>query len=236
MAAAQRLAKLEESDSAVSEGIPEGLRMHARALAAFALPGLTPERVVELAEEHVEGVVETQVGEARADTATGTFQQLGTDGSGGQTLVSQAAPQPSAQPVQQLADPWPQSPISKRYRDAIAKAEKSKSYQEFNPAGPAWGRYQLTPDGLEDAGMTRPDGSWTGKYGVKTAQDFLNSPKAQEQAFSDYMKANQGHLKNNSSTKYIGQQIDELERDSRLPRVACSPPLIEEARRRSRGI
>ena len=84
VAAAQRLVKLEESDSAVSEGIPEALRARARVLAAFALPGVDPQRVVELAEKHVQrrGAAETvsaeksDAGEASKDRAGKTLFDL----------------------------------------------------------------------------------------------------------------------------------------------------------------
>ena len=100
------------------------------------------------------------------------------------------------------------------YRNKIAEAELSKNYQEFNPSGPAWGRYQITKAGLIDAGFMKPDGSWTG--GVKDGQDFLNKPKIQEQAFANLMEANERFLKNNGSKNFLNQQIDGVKAKFRI--------------------
>ena len=108
-----------------------------------------------------------------------------------------------------MADPLPQSPVARTYRNKIAEAEQSTGYQDENPSG-AWGRYQLTPIARRDIGLERSDGSLTGKYGVNTKKEFLNDPVAQEKAFADVMKRNEEQLraKKNNAVQYISQQID----------------------------
>jgi len=104
----------------------------------------------------------------------------------------------------------PQSPVAWTYRNEIAKAERSKGYDDENPSSKAWGRYQLTPTARQDIGLERRDGSLIPKYGINTKEEFLESPVAQEKAFVDVMKRNEEQLraKNNNAVQYLGQQID----------------------------
>lgn len=102
------------------------------------------------------------------------------------------------------------SPILKTYLEAIAREETREDpnggYRVKNSQG-YLGRYQLGEYGLIDAGLKTRDKKWTGKYGVKSEQDFLNNPQAQERAFADYMAKNQVYLRNNDSMKFIGKEF-----------------------------
>ena len=216
VAAARRLVAFEEDDPALVVPLPADILDRARTITAYAYPGLTPARIVQLAAEKMAQVdgekaeLEGKEGIDRASTPSGTPQQPAAGGSGTQTQVSHAAGKPGAKQAQPLADPLPQSPVAWSYRNEIAKAEQSKNYQALSPSGEAWGRYQLTPIARRDIGLERLDGSLTGKYGVNTKKEFLNDPVAQEQAFADVMKRNEEQLrdKNNNTVQYIGQQID----------------------------
>jgi len=103
-------------------------------------------------------------------------------------------------------DPWPASPISIQYRDALGKLESAKiGYGAENRD--AWGRYQLTGLARKQIGLQRKDGSFTGKYGVNSKDEFLKNRKAQEQALADYMADNFRRLKAKGATQKIGQKI-----------------------------
>ena len=213
--AAGRFVAFDNSDPVLIAEIPDDTLTRARTINAFAYPGLPAARIVQLAAEKMaqqeaEAVqLEGEEGKDRVSTPSGTPQQPATGGGGTQTQVAHAAGKPGAKQAQPLVDPLPQSPVSKRFRDEIAKAEQSKSYQDENPSG-AWGRYQLTPIARQDIGLERRDGSLTGKYGVNTKKEFLNDPVAQEKAFADVMKRNEEQLraKNNNAVQHLGRQID----------------------------
>lgn len=85
-------------------------------------------------------------------------------------------------------------------REFIASQERSADkqhdgYLEFHPGVGrdegimrASGRYQLTTDMLADTGWKTKTGSWAARaleHGVRTEQEFLNNPAAQEQAMTD---------------------------------------------------
>ena len=71
----------------------------------------------------------------------------------------------------------------------------------------ALGRYQMTDSALKDAGMKDTNGNWTGKYGVTGDADFLNNPKAQEQAAAEYHRSNYRHLQSNGDLAKKGHTI-----------------------------
>ena len=67
------------------------------------------------------------------------------------------------------------------------------------------GRYQLTATMLQRAGMLEADHrSWTGKYDVKNATAFLNSPVAQEKALEDIMIQLERRLKERGAWSSVG--------------------------------
>ncbi len=103
-------------------------------------------------------------------------------------------------------DPWPASPVSNAFRDALHKRESNvKDYGAVN--GDAWGRYQLRGLTRQQIGLQRKDGSFTGKYGVNSRDEFLKNHKAQEQALADSMADNLRQLKSKGATRKIGQKI-----------------------------
>ena len=69
----------------------------------------------------------------------------------------------------------------------------------------------MTNIALVAAGMKTSDGRWTGKYGIRSDQDFLADPEAQELALSDYLADNDRQLLQNGSKSFIGRSIAGME-------------------------
>ena len=109
--------------------------------------------------------------------------------------------------AQPISDPAPNVPFSTAFRNEMHKEESPKDdYKAINTGSGALGRYQLTDDALKDAGLKdRKTGQWTGKYGIHSAADFLNNPRAQELAAADYHEANIRHLTANGAMNRTGQ-------------------------------
>ena len=72
----------------------------------------------------------------------------------------------------------------------------------------ALGRYQMTPGGLQAAGMIDRSGAWTGKYGIHSRSQFLANPDAQERALSDFLDATERQLRAAGAFEHIGDSID----------------------------
>lgn len=118
------------------------------------------------------------------------------------TLLAQAAGSPplpfvvrgskaSGGPKNPRTDPYPQSFLSARYRFELHKREsQSLNYAERQKGGgKALGRYQFEPIALVQIGLLKADRkTWTGKFGVKSTQDFLDKPIAQEKALEAFMQ------------------------------------------------
>ena len=73
----------------------------------------------------------------------------------------------------------------------------------------------MTVGALKEGGMMDKDGRWTGKYGVRSAEDFLKDRTAQEKALSDYfdklgaqLEAKVGEPEEKSPMGRIGQKIE----------------------------
>ena len=111
----------------------------------------------------------------------------GGSGRGRKSLLHKAAGESS--------QPWTKYPNSD-FRQKIAEAEGSvngpnSGYGEVNSSSGALGRYQLMQGSLQQIGWQDSAGRWTekaAKHGVRSKEDFLNSPEAQEEAFGDYMR------------------------------------------------
>jgi hypothetical protein len=106
-------------------------------------------------------------------------------------------------------DPWPDSPIHPDFRALLHKWESiggNASGYDAENAG-AYGRYQMRRPALIDAGMMNADGSWTGRHGIRSPDDFKRNPKAQEQAFADFMRRTEGYLQAEGLTKYIDRAL-----------------------------
>jgi hypothetical protein len=105
------------------------------------------------------------------------------------------------------------------FRNRLAIAEQSAGHKNFgygeanninDPKLIALGRYQMTPVGLEAAGMMDHAGNWTGKYGIHSPAEFLADPDAQEKALTDYIDDNIRLLRTKSAFAHIGETIDGL--------------------------
>jgi hypothetical protein len=105
-------------------------------------------------------------------------------------------------------DPGAASPINRRFRDKIAASESGfAGYGARNNHG-ALGRYQLTPRALLGIGWKRSDGSWTGRFGITSDEEFLASPEAQEHALAEYLERNRKYAVANGIFGYLGKTID----------------------------
>ena len=98
----------------------------------------------------------------------------------------------------------------------LGKRESGGNYSAFNKYGYA-GKYQMGEMALVDAGYYRKisgrynndwSGTFTGKDGIYSIQDFLNNPKAQENAQIIYKKRQWGYLKAVGADKYVGCVIN----------------------------
>jgi hypothetical protein len=66
----------------------------------------------------------------------------------------------------------------------------------------------MTPVARQTAGMIDAAGNWTGKYGIRSAVQFLASPEAQERALTDYLSQTERELRANGSFHHVGQTIN----------------------------
>ena len=98
----------------------------------------------------------------------------------------------------------------------LGARESAGNYKAFNRYGYA-GKYQMGEAALIDAGYYRKpsrrynnvwSGEFLGKDGVKSIQDFLNSPKAQESAQMIFKKKQWSYLKAVGAHNYIGLFIN----------------------------
>ena len=100
----------------------------------------------------------------------------------------------------------------------LAKRESGGRYDIINSAG-YLGKYQMGEMAMVDAGYYKKQvnslnsynndwtGQFTGKDGVNSVKDFLNSKTAQENAFLAYKKKQWQYLNNGGADKYIGKTI-----------------------------
>lgn len=97
---------------------------------------------------------------------------------------------------------------------AGSESQNAGGYQAQNQYG-YLGKYQMGESALIEAGYATRDGNsndnkitWTGKDGINSNQAFLNSPSAQESAYSTYLGANWSQIKAFGFDKYVGQTIN----------------------------
>ncbi len=101
------------------------------------------------------------------------------------------------------------------FLDALGKRESGGNYKAFNKYGYA-GKYQMGEAALIDAGYYKKQGKynndWTGTFtgrdNVYSIQDFLNNPKAQENAQISYKKRQWLYLKAVGADKFSGKFIN----------------------------
>ena len=103
------------------------------------------------------------------------------------------------------------------YRDflrALGYRESGGRYNIENSYG-YLGKYQMGEGALKDAGYYKGDptrrndwiGKWTGKDGVWSKEDFLNNPRAQENAIREFHRKTWRYLKALGLDKYVGKSI-----------------------------
>lgn len=105
------------------------------------------------------------------------------------------------------------------FYDELGEKESSNNYSAQNGSN-YLGKYQLGEAALVDAGYVAPDGNlydnnysggWTGKDGVNSSSDFLNSPEAQELAVRELHKKYWQTIKNLGLDDYIGTTVNGVE-------------------------
>ena len=103
-----------------------------------------------------------------------------------------------------------------QFLNDLGARESGGNYNAFNRYGYA-GKYQMGEAALVDAGYYQKpsrrfnndwSGSFLGKDGVKSIQDFLNNPKAQENAQIIFKKKQWGYLKAIGALNYLGLIIN----------------------------
>ena len=105
-------------------------------------------------------------------------------------------------------DPGAASPIGRRFRDKIAASESGGAGYSARNAQGALGRYQLTPIALLDIGWKRGDGSWTGRFGITSDEEFLADPEAQEHALAEYLERTRRNAVAEGVFTRLGKTID----------------------------
>lgn len=152
----------------------------------------------------------------RSQSRFGHWLRTGRDSLTGQSTPSMtltSSPTPAQAPAGAWQDPYPASRISPAFREAIAAREArgvpGGGYEAYNQGSRALGRYQLKPNAQEAAGLRNADGSWNAnnRFGVRTPEEFLANPVAQEQALQAYLNDNARQLERNGSMSQVGQTI-----------------------------
>lgn len=102
------------------------------------------------------------------------------------------------------------------FLDDLGARESGGNYKSFNKYGYA-GKYQMGEAAMIDAGYYKKDngkynndwsGKFTGRDGVNSILDFLNNPKAQENAQRTFKKRQWMYLKAVGADKYVGKTIN----------------------------
>ena len=101
--------------------------------------------------------------------------------------------------------------VSDSFKAAIAERESGKNgYKAYNSAGGgigALGKYQLRSSALRDAKYLDNNYNWVGKDGIKSKEDFLNSPNAQEKAADNYFNSIEKQIKNKGMYQHLNKKI-----------------------------
>ena len=109
---------------------------------------------------------------------------------------------------------WETQP-NPEFRQAVALRESSAQrldhgYGARTGNWSAIGRYSMLQDGFETAGWQDAQGNWTARAaasGVRSREDFLSSPLAQEQAFTDYLNSQERQLRRLGAWEFVGTRI-----------------------------
>lgn len=103
----------------------------------------------------------------------------------------------------------------KEFFEALGMRESSGDYTKINKKTRYLGKYQMGEAALVDCEYYRNDkhpfdnnfidALWTGKDGVHSKNDFLNTPQAQENAVRQYANINWQKIKKYNLDLYIGE-------------------------------
>ena len=105
-----------------------------------------------------------------------------------------------------------------QFLNDLGVRESGGNYKAFNRYGYA-GKYQMGEAALVDAGYYRKlsrrynndwSGEFLGKDGVNSIQDFLNNPRAQENAQLIFKKKQWGYLKALGAHNYLSLVINNI--------------------------
>ena len=105
-----------------------------------------------------------------------------------------------------------------QFLNDLGARESGGNYRAFNKYGYA-GKYQMGEAALIDAGYYQKtshgyNNDWSGKFlgkdGIYSIQDFLNNPKAQENAQIIFKKKQWGYLKAVGALNYLGLIINSI--------------------------
>ena len=106
-----------------------------------------------------------------------------------------------------------------QFLNDLGARESGRNYNAFNKYGYA-GKYQMGEMALVDCGYYKKvskkynndwSGEFLGKDNVNSVQDFLNNPKAQENARIIFKKKQWSYLKSVGADKYIRKTINGYE-------------------------
>ena len=84
--------------------------------------------------------------------------------------------------------------------------ESGGDYAAVNNFG-ALGVYQMLPDALQQAKYQNANGTWTGKDGIWSNEDFLGNKTAQDNAFVSNYESVKAQLKSNGAWAKIGETM-----------------------------
>ena len=105
-----------------------------------------------------------------------------------------------------------------QFLNNLGARESGGNYKAFNRYGYV-GKYQMGEAALIDAGYYRKpsrrynndwSGEFLGKDGVNSIQDFLNNPRAQENAQIIFKKKQWGYLRAVGALKYLGLVVNDI--------------------------
>ena len=105
-----------------------------------------------------------------------------------------------------------------QFLNDLGARESGGNYKAFNKYGYV-GKYQMGEAALVDSGYYRKlsrkynndwSGEFLGKDGVNSIQDFLNSPKAQENAQMIFKRKQWGYLKALGAHNYVGLIVNNV--------------------------
>jgi hypothetical protein len=131
-------------------------------------------------------------------------------------------------------------PADATFRARIALAETNarapdQGLAARNPVSGALGRYQITPQALQDLGWQDSAGRWTSlaaSHGVRSEADFLVGSAAQEAAMAAYLRRAEQQLNRNGSLSRAGGAVTGLDG---TPVPLTEAGLVAAAHRRGAG-